>query len=93
MTPIEYSGSLPSEGDRPDDVIHFDGKCPHCFENADVGEIFDGEHRNCANCGGRVCGVSWNDGTFSLVAVDRGATDRRTGRQRTRNRWARQGRR
>lgn len=74
-------------------AVPFNATCPWCGGRSDFGDSYDGERRGCRSCGKPVEAVLWSDDTMSLVRTGFGAGDWRTGRQRTRARWARQGRR
>lgn len=80
-----------------DDLCPFDPMCPWCRKDSDPGERFDGEHYRCGSCGRPVVAVCYvdKDGNhdFAVDMVRREPHDERTGRQRTRARWSRQGRR
>ena len=81
-----------------DDLIPFDATCPSCHVHSDVGEIFDGGEHHCGNCGALLNAVAFGaspehpNGHMIMVA-QREPAQQLTGRQRTRKRWARTGRR
>lgn len=77
-------------------LLDLDPTCPLCKREHDVGEIFDGHGIDCASCGRFLVAVACGElGTMSMQPGDSGPhmPDTRTGRQRTRARWRRQGRR
>lgn len=79
------------------DLIPFEDLCPYCKHSTDAGERFDGEHYRCGHCGKRVFAYSASglDGV-SVMYVGCGEntpSSFTTGRQRTRARWRKQGRR
>ncbi len=75
-------------------LLALDPICPLCKREHDVGEIFDGQGRNCASCGRYLVASANNDGTMDMLdGGGNGIVDTRAGRERTRARWRRQGRR
>lgn len=92
----DRDGAVTTTMDRGDEPsIPLNGTCPVCGRHANTGDMFDGERKSCGSCGRMLVAVVWADDwdrdTMSLVAV--GPGDTRTGRQRTRARWRKQGRR
>lgn len=78
----------------PAPLLVLDPICPLCKGAHDVGEILDGHGRDCGGCGRYLVAIAWDDGTMTMVnGGGNGIVDMRTGRQRTRARWRRQGRR
>lgn len=73
-----------------------DPTCPVCKKPHHVyDEVFDGSERQCRSCGHVLVCVIYTDGSSSMELYWEDPLCRivRTGRQRTRARWAKQGRR
>lgn len=75
-----------------DELLPFDGTCPACAGQSEPGQRYDGEEYRCGGCGVRLVAVAYQH-EMRCGLVDRGAVDGRTGRQTTRARWTRRGRR
>lgn len=82
---------------EPDDdtLLDLNPGCPACGKHGGVGEVLDGGMHNCVHCGRLLIAIAYADGTMMMLLAqdDRILPDLRTGRQITRSRWKRQGRR
>ncbi len=77
-----------------DELLPLDSTCPFCGVHSDCSEIYDGCEWDFRNCGKTLVAVAWANGTMTLCKPDpRTPADGRTGRERTRARWRRTGRR
>lgn len=77
---------------QDDETLTLDPTCPVCKGTHDVDEVFDGSERQCGNCGHTLVCVTYMDGSAYMQIYPSDRVER-TGRQRTRARWNRQGRR
>jgi hypothetical protein len=78
--------------DEDETLLPLDPSCPHCKGLHDVGEIFSGGAEECASCGALLQAA--DDGETMWLFVEKyPPVPLRTGRQRTRGRWRKRGRR
>jgi hypothetical protein len=75
-----------------EELLPLDPTCPACGHPHDVGEVFDGSDRYCAECDAYLVCVTYTDGSARMELVRQPAPEL-TGRQRTRLLWERRGRR
>lgn len=91
-----HPGKLDADGEP---MLPLDPTCPHCHYPCDIGEIFDGGSHRCEDCGALLQATAFGPSPqrphgFMLMTIERLPPQKPlTGRQRTRRRWARQGRR
>jgi hypothetical protein len=73
-------------------LLPLDPHCPHCKDLHDIGEIYSGGAERCDSCDALLQAA--DDGEVMWLFVEKyPAVPPRTGRQRTRSRWSKQGRR
>lgn len=75
-----------------DSDLPLDPTCPACKRPHDVTDVFDGSERHCISCDALLVCVTYTDGTAEMRRVSEPALEL-TGRQRTRLRWRKTGRR
>jgi hypothetical protein len=75
-----------------DEMLPLDPKCPGCGGQHDATEVFDGSERRCFSCDRLLVCVTYTDGTADMQLVHK-EPPTLTGRQQTRARWRRMGRR